>query len=555
MCYSPSPRAVFFGIGLAKMMKGFILKARLALLIPLFLSSPGQTQSIGNEINRVIQDAAERSVNRTQQATERAEQAYNSVNVETISSIDPQALYGVVNTYKGPWKTPKYGPVAVDMLGSSWLKKQGNLSRDDLLKTIANRLIQDGYIFFRISVVDNDGSQLEVVPLEVKLIDNGLQLKNIIQIKPGSFFKLSQLQIALFQLNNKGESSYKADIANIDDVIYLSFTEQRRSAVTTILNINNYDKRDMYGYTGTASLLGSDLLNLNESLGLSYTGNMATVDQRSFSAYNGFLSVPVLGYDLSFVYGQSFDRNQLDLLQSTLKATRKTENYGVGVKSNFIFPDGNTLGSVGALLYRNNSWFRIYDTDIAAQTYSYRAAEFSGNVSYRRSSLYASGQASLTRSFSYSNGDAFTILRTHAEVGDRLPHQFRYRVSVNTQNRVGGASLPSSELFYAGSPTRVRLPFDFEPLAGERGFNVSSTLSYDTVYSGIHRGWVAIGAISPFVGLDYGRTNVGYASTASVGLNIAMGQNNLQLYIPKVLSTSASGRGSSGVFLTLQAQF
>lgn len=513
-------------------------------------------QSVEDNIMRSIRESAESSVNRSKQAQETAAQAYRSVRADTLAGLDPSMLYTIEDHYTGPWSAPAFGPRAVSLLGSARLDKQGGLPRQALIEAIAKRMVDDDYVFFRLRISPRtaaSGPEIELLPQTVKLQDNGLQLKNILHLRDGAFFKLSQLRLALFQLNNSGESSYQADVAHVGDTIYVSFREQQRSRLTTILNINNFNKQDLYGYTGTASIIGGNLLNLNESLGLSYSGNLASVDARKFTSYSGFFSVPVLGMDLSMDYSQSMDRTLLQLDRATLKAQRKTETLGFGLRANQLI--GNTLAHYGTRIYQNNSRFEIHDTVIRAQTYRYTAAELSTGFSHRQSAFHTSGSATFTRALSYNGAERFNILRAHAEVGDRLPHNLRYRVSLNAQHRLGGGALPSSELFYANSPSRARLPFDFSPVAADNGVSLSSTLSYDITHAGLHRGWVAVGNISPFIGLDHGRADGAYVTSMAAGVNIALGQNALQIYAPKVLSSNVGHRASGGVFMTLQAQF
>lgn len=533
------------------------MKIRYALSACLLVTAPAAlAQSIEQNLNQAIQEAAQSSVNRSQQANEMAQEAYRSTPADALASLDPTALYTVEDRYRGAWSAPAFGPRIVGLLGSSWLDQQTGLSRDALMRAVADRMVAEGYLFFRIQISPRSastGPEFELQPLPVKVLDNGLQLKNILYIRDGDFFRLSQLRLALYQLNNKGESTYKADVVNVENTIYLSFSQVPRSRVTTVINLNNFNKKDLFGYNGSISLLASDLLNLNESFGLTYSNNLATVQARNFSAYNGYFSVPILGVDLMMDYNQSSDRSFIELGRSILQAQRNTENYGLGLKRNHI--DGDTLFYYGLRAGRNNSRFDINKTRILAQTYRYGLGELSGGVSYRKDSFYASGSAILSRSFQYDRGNAFSTLRTHAEAGDRFLRQWRYRVSLNAQQRLGGAPLPSSELFYPNSPTRTRLPFNAAPLSGEHGMNLSSTLSYDIARSSLHRGWVAVGTISPFVGLDHGRAGRQYITSATLGVNVAVGQNRLQFYWPKILGSNASHRADGGIFLSLQAQF
>ncbi|RIQ11865.1 ShlB/FhaC/HecB family hemolysin secretion/activation protein [Bordetella avium] len=541
--------------------KMFNKKSRLFLsFIGSVVSLPGFAEGGVGDIGRVINESVERSIERTQQARELAQSVFEGKRLGTIQDIDPALLYSVDNQYQGVWKPPLFDEKSQEMLGVRFIARNSDMPPDLLIKSIAQRIIDRGYVFFKIVVApDRDGGRPLIVlqPLEVKFLDHGLQLKNIINIRPGDFLSYDRLKLALYQLNQKGESSYTVDVANVDGVVYVSFKEQRRSKLTTYLNINNYSKKDLYGYTGTASLLASDLINLNETLGLSYTGNMASVDARKFESFSGFFSVPIGRFSFGLDYAHSTDKNSLSLANSSLAAQRRTENYGLSLKYNFLWPIADALGTSGVRLYRNNSNFDINSTPILAQTYSYRAAEAFLQAQYRSGVRVANASVSVLRSL--SRGDPFSIARAHLEYGDRvsesLAPNFRYRISGNAQSRIGSNDLPSSELFYPNASTRTRVPFSFSTMAGERGFNISSTLSYDNLYSGLHRGWVGVGVISPFVGLDYARSDSLYVSSASIGLNLSMGQNSFQMYFPKVLSTNAGRQDNAGVFLTLQAQF
>lgn len=513
-------------------------------------------QPVEQSISEAIQNAARSSVNRSQQANDLAEETYRSAPADTLATLDPTTLYTTENSYRGPWTAPAFGPRILGLLGSDWLDEQTGLSRDLLIRAIADRMVSQGYLFFRIQISPRSaavGPEFELQPLPVKVLGNGLQLKNILYIREGDFFRLNQLRLALFQLNNKGESTYKADVANVNNTIYLSFSELPRSRITTIINLNNFNKQDLFGYNGSISVLASDLLKLNESIGLTYSNNLAAVKARNFSAYNGYFSVPILGMDLSLDYNQSSDHSFIELGKSVLQAQRFTENYGLGLKSNYV--NGDTLIYYGLRIGRNNSRFQINNNRILAQTYRYGLAELSSGFSQRRNSFYASGAVTLSRAFQYDRGNIFNTLRTHAELGDRLFKHWRYRLSLNTQHRLGQARLPSAELFYPGSSTRTRLPFNAAPLSGEHGLNLSSTLSYDISTSGLHRGWVAVGTLSPFVGLDHGRADGRYISSLTLGVNLAIGQNRLQLYWPKIIGSNVGYQADGGVFLALQAQF
>lgn len=529
---------------------------RFALFCVLATPIPLLAQSIESAIQSTIDNAAKSSVSRDSQARQTAEQAYQNVRADSLLSLDPKTLYSVQDDYDKPWSPPSFGPRALRLLGSSWLDSQTDLNRDALIQALAHRMIEDGYIFFRIDIVERvngKGPEIELVPQKVKLVENGLQLKNIIRIQEDRFFRMDELRLALFQLNQGGESSYKADLALVEDTIYLSFQKQQRAKLTSVFNINNYNKRDLYGYAGTATFILGDFLNMNESMALSYSGNLAAVDARSFEAYNGYVSVPILGTDLMFDYGQSTDKSLIPVGQSSIPANRATQNMGAGLRWNMV--SGDSLLHYGARVSHNNSRFSVYDKEILAQTYRYTTAEISTGISHQIKSFNTTASLTLSRALSYDRGDPFTIARTHMEISDRLPRQFRYRVSLNGQKRLGSAPLPSSELFYPNSPTRIRLPFEFAPMAAEDGMNVSATLSYDSSIVGLHRGWVAVGQFSPFIGVDHGRAGGRYATSISAGINYAIGQNNLQIYLPKVVGSNLGHPASSGVFMALQAQF
>ena len=535
-----------------------MMRARRALLLACLPLVPLTTvaASVEQDIGQAIREAAQNSVNRSLQARDTAHQAYRSAPADALANLDPTSLYRVDDRYRAAWQAPAFGPQLLRLLGSRWLDQQSGLARDSLVRAIAERMLSEGYLFFRLRIAARGaapGPEIDLEPLPVKLLDNGLQLKIVLRIREGGFFRLDQLRLALFQLNSMGESSYRADVANVDDAIYLSFSRLPRSRLTTVIDLNNFNKQDLFGYNGTLSVLASDLLRLNESLGLSYSNNLAAVPARTFSAYNGFFSVPLLGLDLALDYSQSDDRSVIELGKSSLAAKRDTRRLGLSLKANQI--RGDALFHYGLRLTRSASRFDINRQPILAQTYRYNTAELSAGASLRRDGWHASASAVLSRSFRYNRGPDFLTLRTHAEVGDRLFKHWRYRLSLNTQHRLGQAQLPSAERFYPGASTRTRLPFNAAPLSGEHGLNLSSTLSYDISTSGLHRNWVAVGTVSPFVGLDHGRADGRYLNSLTLGVNLAIGQNRLQLYWPKIIGSNVGYQADGGIFLALQAQF